>query len=79
MVSLDDGINFKIYKGSKTGEIVESSVHRDHLTGDEVLIRVTHSGLCATDEMNLNTDVCLGHECAGIVQQVGPEIKSLRV
>ena len=79
MGSTGEGINFKIYKGSKSGGIVEGTVHRDALRGDEVLVRITHSGLCGTDEHYRHTDQCLGHECAGVVEQLGPDTKDLQM
>ena len=79
MASIDRGINFQIYKGSKDGNIVEGAVHHDALEGDEVLIRITHSGLCGTDEHYKHSDQCLGHECAGVVEQLGPDAKELKV
>ena len=79
MGSNNNGIDFTIFKGSKDGSIVEGSVHRDALNGDEVLIRITHSGLCGTDEHYRHSDQCLGHECAGVVEQLGPEVKQLKV
>ena len=35
---------------------------------DEVLIKVTHSGLCGTDEHYKHADMVLGHEGAGVVE-----------
>ena len=74
-----NGITYTTYRGSKDGGLVQSSIHRDSLARDEVLLRVTHSALCATDEVYLETDMCLGHECAGVVQDVGPETRDLKV
>jgi len=41
-------VEFTVFKGSKEGKIVKSTTKRE-LGADEVLIRVTHSGLCGTD------------------------------
>ncbi|MCJ1313092.1 hypothetical protein MMC25_006769 [Agyrium rufum] len=73
------GISFTIYKGSQNGKIVEGTTKRDALVGEEVLLRVTHSSLCATDEVYLQADMCLGHECAGVVEQLGPEAKGFKI
>ena len=72
-----EGIKFTIYKGSASGKVVESTTHRDRLHGEEVLLRVTHSSLCGTDEHYLKVDMCLGHECAGVVVDKGPDVKTL--
>lgn len=51
--------------------------------GDEILVKVTASGLCHTDEfgrtIGLPMPLVLGHEGAGIVEQVGPDVKEFAV
>lgn len=79
MTPAETGINFTVYKGSPSRRIVQGKTHRDKLNGDEVLLRITHSGLCGTDEHFLDKDMCLGHEGAGIVEALGPEVKSLKM
>ena len=73
------GIDFTVYTGSSSGRVVQRITHRDGLVGDEVLVRITHSSLCGTDEHFLKRDMCLGHEGAGVVERLGPNIKSLQV
>lgn len=72
-------VDFTVYKGSSTRRIVQGTTHREGLYGDEVLLRVTHSGLCGTDEHFLDRDMCLGHEGAGVVEALGPEVKALKM
>lgn len=60
-------VQFTVFKGSKEGKIVESTTTKD-LGADEVLIKVTHSGLCGTDEHYKGVDMVLGHEGAGVVE-----------
>lgn len=74
-----DGLNFAVYKGSPNRCIVQGTTHRERLNDDEVLLRVTHSGLCGTNEHFLDRDMCLGHEGAGIVEALGPSVKNLKV
>ena len=78
MSSAGEGLDFTVYRGSKDGSIVKSSVHHDNLQGDQVLLKITHSGLCGTDEHYRSTDQVLGHEGAGIVQGVGPGVRDLK-
>ncbi len=66
-------VSFTIFKGSKDGRIIKSSSTRE-VGADEVLIKITHSGVCGTDEHFLHSDMALGHEGAGIIQ-VGGTIK----
>jgi len=60
-------VEFTVYKGSKEGKIVKSTTKKE-LGPDEVLIKVTHSGLCGTDEHFKHADMVLGHEGAGTVE-----------
>ncbi|KAE8139476.1 chaperonin 10-like protein [Aspergillus pseudotamarii] len=70
---------FTVFKGSPNGEIVECRTRRPDPRGDEVLVRVTHSGLCGTDEHYRHADIVLGHEGAGLVKSVGSNVISLKV
>lgn len=60
-------VSFTVFKGSKEGKIVEATTERE-IGHDEVLVRITHSGLCGTDEHFLKQDMALGHEGAGLVE-----------
>jgi D-arabinose 1-dehydrogenase-like Zn-dependent alcohol dehydrogenase len=66
---------FTIFKGSSSGAIVESKTTRPDLTGDQLYIRITASGLCGTDMHFRHSDSCLGHEGVGIVEEVGPNAR----
>lgn len=39
-----------VFKGSKDGSIHQSKTEKPELTGDQVLLKVTASGLCGTGE-----------------------------
>jgi threonine dehydrogenase-like Zn-dependent dehydrogenase len=58
---------FTVFKGSESGDIVQSTTTRD-VGPDEVLIKVTHSGVCGTDEHQRHRDIVLGHEGTGIIE-----------
>lgn len=60
-------VEFTVFKGSKEGKIVQSTTKKD-IKSDEVLIKVTHSGLCGTDEHFKRADMVLGHEGAGVIE-----------
>ncbi|KAL6707251.1 hypothetical protein ACN47E_004239 [Coniothyrium glycines] len=70
--------SFTVYKGSKEGKIVKATTTRPDLQGDQVLVKVTASGLCGTDEHYKNADMALGHEGTGVVEAVGPNVKHLK-
>jgi threonine dehydrogenase-like Zn-dependent dehydrogenase len=42
-------VEFTVFKGSENGSIVKSTTKRD-IKAEEVLIKITHSGICGTDE-----------------------------
>lgn len=54
-----DDIVFTVFKGSKDGDIIQSKTIRPALTGDEVLISISASGLCGGDLLFKNNDVRL--------------------
>jgi len=60
-------VQFTVFKGSKDGKITQSTTTKD-IKDDEVLIKVTHSGVCGTDEHQRTMGIGLGHEGVGIVE-----------
>jgi D-arabinose 1-dehydrogenase-like Zn-dependent alcohol dehydrogenase len=72
-------VTFTVFKGSQSGEIVKSETTRGELTGDQVLVKITASGLCGTDEHYRHADMGLGHEGVGLVEAIGPNVKELKV
>ncbi|ORX34857.1 chaperonin 10-like protein [Kockovaella imperatae] len=71
---------FTVFKGSKDGAIVKSSTTKsDDLEGDQVLVKITASGLCYTDLHYKTQDMVLGHEGIGRVEAIGPKVKELTV
>ncbi|KAJ0384187.1 hypothetical protein COL922a_008905 [Colletotrichum nupharicola] len=60
-----------VYKGSANGKVVEHQVstHMDILKPDQVFVKITHSGLCGTDEHFKTQDMVLGHEGVGVVER----------
>ncbi|KAJ5542765.1 hypothetical protein N7535_005189 [Penicillium sp. DV-2018c] len=70
-------IKFTVYKGSKDG-IKQAQTEKGDLKDDDVLVRITHSGVCGTDLHYQSADMALGHEGAGIVEELGPDAKLLK-
>ncbi|KAJ6111516.1 GroES-like protein [Penicillium sp. IBT 18751x] len=70
---------FKVFRGTPSGDIVETVTQVPALVKDQVLISVTHSGVCGTDEHYLRSGIALGHEGAGIVKELGPDAKKLKI
>ncbi|KAJ7071994.1 putative NADP-dependent alcohol dehydrogenase C 2 [Mycena amicta] len=72
-------VEFTVFKGSPSGHIVETKTRLDAPSGKQVLLRITHSGICGTDEHYKTTDMVLGHEGVGIVEAVGEAVTRLKV
>ncbi|KXJ96704.1 chaperonin 10-like protein [Microdochium bolleyi] len=71
--------SFTVFKGSKDGVAVQSTTTKpDELVGDQVLLKVTASGVCGTDLHYTSQDMVLGHEGVGVVEKVGPDVKTLK-
>ncbi|KAI5892238.1 GroES-like protein [Schizophyllum commune H4-8] len=64
-------VDFTVFKGSEGGKIVRGTTHREP-RADDVVVKITHSGLCFTDILFCKQDIVLGHEGVGLVEQVGP-------
>lgn len=73
------GIDFTVFKGSPNDGIVKATSHREFPTGNEVLVKITHSGICGTDEHFKHAGMVLGHEGVGTVERLGELVKGLKV
>ena len=71
-------IEFTVFKGSESGEIVEGKSRRE-LGGTQAIVRITHSGVCGTDLHVLHMGIALGHEGVGIVTEIGSDVTSVKV
>lgn len=70
--------SFTVQRGSASGKIVEATSQRQ-LGRNEAYLKITHSGLCGTDEHFLHAGSALGHEGVGIVQAIGSEVTAVKV
>jgi len=68
--------DFKTFHGSSSGQVVEGSYKARELKANEILIRITSSGVCGTDLHGLNSDMVLGHEGVGVVEAVGDGVEA---
>lgn len=69
-------VHFTVFKGGKEG-IYEATTHRE-IGPREVLVKLTHSGLCGTDVHYKEADMALGHEGTGTVEELGSEVTTLK-
>ncbi|KAJ7810299.1 putative NADP-dependent alcohol dehydrogenase C 2 [Mycena olivaceomarginata] len=72
-------VEFTVFKGSANEGIIESTTRRHGPTGNEVLVKITHSGICGTDEHFKLADMVLGHEGVGTVEQIGDRVSQFKV
>lgn len=71
-------MSFTVYKGSSDGIVESQSKKPTSLQRDQVLVKVTHSGVCGTDLHYKSADMVLGHEGVGHVEEIGPDVRSLK-
>jgi D-arabinose 1-dehydrogenase-like Zn-dependent alcohol dehydrogenase len=69
-------VDFTIFKGSATGDIVESKGTRTP-GPTEVSVKITHCGVCGTDEHYRHVDQGLGHEGVGVITELGSFVPSI--
>ncbi|KAI1125672.1 GroES-like protein [Nemania abortiva] len=70
---------FTVFKGNESGvPKKETSTRPDELTGDQVFVRITASGVCGTDLHHKHMHMGLGHEGVGVVEKTGPDVKTLK-
>ncbi|CAN9393794.1 unnamed protein product [Alternaria alternata] len=67
-----------VFRGSKDGKVVRGETNKDDVQKDQVLVKVTASGVCGTDLHFKTAGMVLGHEGAGIVEEVGPSVRGLK-
>ncbi|KAI1818002.1 GroES-like protein [Poronia punctata] len=71
--------SFTVYKGSESGAPKKETTTRpDELSGDQVFVRITASGVCGTDLHYRHQHMGLGHEGVGVVEETGPLCKVLK-
>lgn len=64
--------------GDADGKIHTKTATRA-IGGLEVLVKVTHSGLCGTDLHDRSSGCGLGHEGVGAVEKIGSEVTAVKV
>ena len=67
-----------VYRGSE-GVAKKVAVDLPPLGPKEILIKITHSGLCATDVICMSWGVALGHEGVGIVEKIGDAVTHFKI
>jgi D-arabinose 1-dehydrogenase-like Zn-dependent alcohol dehydrogenase len=61
------------------GAVKKVSYELPALGPKEILVKITHTGLCGTDVHALQFNSVLGHEGVGIVEEIGSEVTQLKI
>jgi D-arabinose 1-dehydrogenase-like Zn-dependent alcohol dehydrogenase len=56
------------------GKVKKTPAEIPELKPNEVLVKITHSGLCGTDLFFTDAGCALGHEGVGVVEKVGSAV-----
>ncbi|KAF2001269.1 GroES-like protein [Amniculicola lignicola CBS 123094] len=69
---------YTVYRGVE-GAVKKSAAQLPALGPKDILVKITHSGLCGTDLAFVPYGIALGHEGVGIVEAVGSEVTQFKV
>lgn len=58
---------------------MQAEIPRPPLQSSQVLVKIHKAGFCGTDLHYEEKDMVLSHEGAGIVEELGPGVKFLKV
>jgi len=61
------------------GKVEKAPTEIPTLKPNEVLLKITHSGLCHSDFPYMDSGIALGHEGVGVVEAIGSAVTTLRV
>lgn len=61
------------------GKVTKTPAEIPELQPKEVLVKITHSGLCGTDLFYVPYGCALGHEGVGVVEKVGSAVTAHKV
>jgi hypothetical protein len=61
------------------GKVQKVPVELPALGPNDVLIKITHSGLCHTDVFMIDYGIALGHEGVGIVEEIGSAVTNFKI
>jgi D-arabinose 1-dehydrogenase-like Zn-dependent alcohol dehydrogenase len=75
-----EGTSYDVYRGVD-GKLTATPATIPKIGPKDVLVKITHSGVCYTDYelYSVGLKLALGHEGTGIVEEVGSDVKTLKV
>jgi D-arabinose 1-dehydrogenase-like Zn-dependent alcohol dehydrogenase len=69
---------YTVFRGAE-GIIKSSVAQKPELGPKDILVKITHSGVCATDLAYIPYGLALGHEGVGVVEAIGIEVTQFKV
>lgn len=69
---------YKVFRGVD-GAIKPSSAQKPQLGPKDILVKITHSGVCGTDLGYVPSGIALGHEGVGIVEAIGSDVTQFKI
>ncbi|KAL7778975.1 hypothetical protein CFE70_008478 [Pyrenophora teres f. teres 0-1] len=69
---------YTVYRGVE-GAIKSSPVPMPDLGPKDILVKITHTGVCATDLAYMPYGIALGHEGVGIVEAIGSAVTQFKI
>jgi D-arabinose 1-dehydrogenase-like Zn-dependent alcohol dehydrogenase len=69
---------YQVFRGAD-GAVKKSTSPLPSLGPKDILVRITHSGVCASDLAYVPYGIALGHEGVGIVEAIGSEVVQFKV
>jgi D-arabinose 1-dehydrogenase-like Zn-dependent alcohol dehydrogenase len=70
--------SYTVFRG-KEGSIKAHAATKPQLGPKDILVKITHSGVCATDLAYVEYGIALGHEGVGIVEAIGSDVTQFKV
>ncbi|KPI40019.1 putative formaldehyde dehydrogenase AdhA [Cyphellophora attinorum] len=70
---------FEVFQSTSDGRITQRETTKPDLTGDQVLVKISASGVCGTDLHYRTSGIVLGHEGVGTVIAIGPNCSQLQL
>lgn len=72
-------ITFETFCGSPDHTIVKGTTTKPNLSGTQVHIKSTHSGVCGTNLHCIGIDMSIGHQRVGSVAAIRPDVNTLKI
>lgn len=69
---------YQVFRGAE-GAVKKSSAPLPPLGPKDILVKITHSGVCASDLAYVPYGIALGHEGVGVVEAIGSAVTQFKI